>query len=244
MIESALLLMLAGGLPYYVFLEKNARFGSKQIFLMSALMLLCATALSFATPDDAYVPLFVIIAFASAVFSIYKATKTTNFYKLGYYLIFVNAPFFALFEGGGSLYSLSLLISLTGIYLTANFYEKNYASANYHYIRGITLATPYIGTFLTLYLIALALYPPFPNAIYFLDYLFNSHSSVLSYIVIITLFFGNFFLAMRVMKESLFGRPNANIHYVDLTPRENIPHFIVIVLLLLFSLNGLKEMLL
>ena len=241
--SSILFLVLAAGVPYYLLLEKSKFVSSKAIFLLSSALLLGAIILSCYMPNEHLTP-FVLISFASALFTIYKATKTTNFYKLGYYLIFVNAPFFILFEEKGAMYSSSLLVSLLGLFLVARFYEKNYASANYHYIRGITLSTPYIGTYLSIYLIALALYPPFPNALYFLSYILKSEPNVIWYVVIITLFFGNFYLAMKVMKESLFGKPNSNIHYVDLNSKEKFMHFMVLIALIALSINGLKEMLL
>ncbi len=243
MIPNIALFILAAGLPYYILLEKVSLLKSKHIFLISGLLLLGAVVASRFMPNE-HSASFVVIALISSIFSIYKATKTTNFYKLGYYLIFVNAPFFILFENEGAMYSTSLLVSLMGIYLIAKFYEKNYGSANYHHITGITLVRPYIGTYLTFYLIALALYPPFPNSLYFLSYIFNSEPSSLWYIVIITLFFGNFFLAMRVMKKTLFGRPNSNIHYVHMTSKEKATHLMIVVLLLILSVNGFKEMLL
>ncbi len=243
MIYNIGLFLLAAGLPYYILLEKVRFMKSKHIFLLSGLLLLSAVIFSRFVPNEHTAP-FVIVALLSSLFSIYRATKTTNFYKFGYHLIFVNAPFFLLFENEGAMYSLSLLVSLTGIYLIANFYEKNYGSANYHHITGITLVRPYIGTYLTFYLIALALYPPFPNSLYFLGYIFNSEPSLLWSIVIITLFFGNFFLAMRVMKKTLFGRPNSNIHYVHMTATEKATHLFIVLLLLLLSVNGFKEILL
>ncbi len=243
MIPNIALFILAAGLPYYILLEKITLIKSKHIFLISGVSLFCVIVASKFIPTE-HGSAFVIASLLSSIFSIYKATKTTNFYKLGYYLIFVNAPFFILFENEGAMYSLSLLVSLSGIYLIAKFYEKNYGSANYHHITGITLVRPYIGTYLTFYLIALALYPPFPNSLYFLGYIFNSEPSTLWYTVIITLFFGNFFLAMRVMKKTLFGRPNSNIHYVHMTSMEKATHLFIVALLLILSVNGFKEMLL
>ena len=237
------LLFLSAGLPYYILLEKSTRLNSKQIFLLSAFLLLCAVVLSLSIPNE-HPTLLVVISLLSAMYSIYKASKTTNFYKLGYYLIFVNAPFFILFEDRGLMYSLSLLVSLSGLYLIGKFYEKNYGSANYSNITGITLVTPCLGTYLTFYLIALALYPPFPNSVFFLSYIFKSEPDLLSYIVVISLFFGNFFLAMRVMKKTLFGRPNPNIDYVHMTSKEKTIHFIILLLLLILSIFGLKETLL
>lgn len=238
-----LLLLLAAGLPYYILLEKSSRFSSKSIFLLSGFLLASGIFASLYITNE-HSTIGVVIAFASALYSIYRATKTTNLYKLGYYLIYVNAPFFLLFEEKGSLYSLSLLVTLSGLYLIASFYEKNYGSANYHSVRGITLSTPCVGTYLSLYLIAIALYPPFPNSLFFLNYVFNADGGVLSYFVVIVLFIANFYLVMRVMKTTLFGQKNPNLHYVHMTAKEKLVHAFIVTILLLLSLYGLKEMLL
>ena len=130
MIYNILFLILAAGVPYYLILEKIPAIKSKHIFLISAFALLSSIGLSLYVPNEHKTSL-VIISLINAVFTIYRATKTTNFYKLAYYFIFVNAPFFVLYEGESSLYSLSLLLSLSGLYLIGRFYEKNYGSANY-----------------------------------------------------------------------------------------------------------------
>jgi len=240
MIYNIVFLLLAGGVPYYLFLEKSAKFSSRTIFLISGFLLLSAVALTFFIQKENTTE-FVIISFLSALYSIYKATKTTNFYKLGYYFIFINAPFFMLFEGHGAFYSLSLLVSLMGIYAIARFYEKHYGSANYLYVRGITLATPLVGIHITVYLITIGLYPPLPNSLFFLTYIFNTEADLLWFIVVITLYFGNFLISMRVLEKSIFGKTNPNIHYVDLNLKEKFTHFIIIVLLTLLSIYGLRE---
>jgi hypothetical protein len=240
MISGTVLLILAAGLPYYIFLEKSEKYTSKNIFLISATLLLGAVILSLFIPNE-HLTSLVLVAFVSALFSIYKATKTTNLYKLGYYLIFINAPFFVLFEEKGALYSFSLLVSLAGIYTVARFYEKHYGSANYAYVRGITLAKPQISTFITIYLITLALYPPFPNAIFFLSHIVHSEPNLLWYIVVITIFFANFFLTMKVFEKSLFGKPSPHIHYVDLSTKDKMVHISIITLLLILSIVGLQE---
>jgi len=243
MLTTAILLLLSGGLPYYLLLEKKETFDSKKIFFFSSALLLVAIFLTLFVTNE-HAKTFVFISLISAIFSIYRASKTTNLYKFGYHLIFINAPFFMLFEETGALYSFSLLLSLIGVYFLASFYEKHYGSANYYYITGTILSTPFVGTFLSVFLVAIALYPPFPNSIFFLSHLFNSEPSALWYAVVIILFFGNFYLAMNVMRKTVFGKPNENIHYVDLTPRERAKFFILLVVLLLFSVYGFKELLL
>lgn len=241
--STIILLLLSAGLPYYIYLENNAKFNAKSIFYLSSFLLLCGILLSLYIPNEHNV-FGVAIASLSALYSFYRATQTTNFYKLAYYLIYVNAPFFMLFEKQGSLYSFSMLVSLAGLFLIGRFYEKNYGSANYLSVRGITLTTPCVGTYLTLYLIAIALYPPFPNALFFLSYILDAQTNLFSYLLIITLFSANFFLVMRVMKTTLFGRANPNIHYVHMNNQEKILHSSIIAILLILSIYGLKEMLL
>ncbi len=243
MIANIMFLFLAAGMPYYILLEKSSKFSSKLIFIFSASFLLSAIILTnFIEKEQS--TLFVLIAFISALFSIYKATQTTNFYKLAYYFIFINAPFFMLFESKEAFYSLSLLISLTGIYSIASFYEKHYGSANYLYVRGITLATPLVGVHITVYLISIGLYPPLPNSLFFLTYVFNSEVNLLWYVVVITLYIGNFLVSMKVLEKSIFGKTNPNIHYVDFNFKEKIIHFTIITFLVLLSIYGLKEILL
>lgn len=243
MITSIIFLLLAGGVPYYLLLEKSDRFNSKWIFIVSGSLLLTAIVLTFFIENEHPTEL-VIISFITALHAIYRATKTTNFYKLAYYFIFINAPFFMLFEDHGAFYSLSLLVSLLGLYAIAVFYEKHYGSANYLYVRGITLATPLVGIHITVYLITIGLYPPLPNSLFFLTYIFNSEADLLWFVVVITLYFGNFLVSMKVLEKSIFGKTNPNIHYVDLNFTEKITHFTIIILLTLLSIYGIREILL
>lgn len=242
MIANILFLLLVSGLPYYIILEKSDKFTSKSIFLLSAFLLSCAIVLSFFIHNQ-HSETLVIISFISAMYSVYRATKTTNFYKLAYYFIYINAPFFLLFEEQGAFYSLSLLVSLAGLYSIANFYQKHYGSANYLYVRGITLATPLVGIHITVYLISIGLYPPLPNSLFFLTYIFNTEADLLWYVVVISIYFGNFLVSMKVLEKSIFGKINPNIHYVDLNSKEKVTHIVIIVLLALLSMYGIKEIL-
>ena len=237
---SIMLLILAAGVPYYLILEKSKKLNNEKIFLISGFLLLSAIVISSFVASE-YSNQLVVISLLSAIFSIYKASKTTNFYKFGYYLLFINAPFFMLFiREQGVLYSLSLLITLSGIYSIAKHYDKHYGSANYHGISGTTLATPYVGVFLTVYLITLALYPPFPNALFLLSSMIKEETTLLWYIVVVVLFFGNFMVAMRVIPKTVFGTPNTNLHYVDFTSKEKMMHFVIIIILLVLSIIGFK----
>ena len=238
-----ILLFLFAGVPYYVFFEKTRILGKEKIFYLSSLLVICGMILSHQSPHTASTPIAVVALIAS-LFSLYKAKKTTNLYKLAYYILFFNAPMLIMFQTREStLYGVSLLITLLGIFMMGKYYERNYGSANYRSITGITLVTPYAGLMLTIYLTALALYPPFPNSLMFLNGILASELGVLWYITVVIIFFGNFLIAVRVMAKTVFGKPNTNVHYIDLGPKERWLHLTMFIILLVLSVIGLEELL-
>jgi hypothetical protein len=238
-----ILLFLFAGVPYYVFFEKTRILGKEKIFYLSSLLVICGMILSHQSPHTASTPIAVVALIAS-LFSLYKAKKTTNLYKLAYYILFFNAPMLIMFQTRESiLYGVSLLITLLGIFMMGKYYERNYGSANYRSITGITLVTPYAGLMLTIYLTALALYPPFLNSLMFLNGILASELGVLWYITVVIIFFGNFLIAVRVMAKTVFGKPNTNVHYIDLGPKERWLHLTMFIILLVLSVIGLEELL-
>ena len=243
MLIDFILLFLFAGVPYYVYFEKTKQLQYEKIFLVSVFLVISGMIVSFLFPQEIGMP-FIIVAFVSSFFSLYKAKHTTNLYKLSYYILFFNAPMLIMFESKTSiLYGISLLVTLFGIYLMGKYYEKNYGSANYRSVSGITLVTPYAGLFLTMYLTTLALYPPFPNALLFLNTILSSEINTMWYLIVIVIFFGNFLIAMRVMAKTVFGKPNENVHYIDLTSKERLIHLLMFTILLVLSVVGLKEIL-
>jgi hypothetical protein len=238
-----ILLFLFAGLPYYLIAERITMLKGEKLFFLSIALMLGGVCLASSFPQE-HASVVILIALLSAMFSLYKATQTTNFYKLAYYLVFVNAPIFLVFDVAQTgLYALSLVLSLLGVYGIGKHYERHYGSANYHSITGITLMTPYAGLFLTVYLITLALYPPFPNALIFLYTIIEADVTLLWLVTVVFIFFANFILAMRVMAKTVFGKANSNIHYVELSSKEKIMHLCIIILLGLLSIWGLKEVL-
>lgn len=238
-----ILLLLFAGIPYYLFFEKTNILGKEKIFYLSSLLVVFGMIFSHQYPHTAPT-LIAVIALIAALFSLYKANKTTNLYKLAYYILFFNAPMLIMFQAREStFYGVSLLITLLGIFMIGKYYERNYGSANYRSITGITLVTPYAGLMLTIYLTALALYPPFPNSLMFLNGILASELSTLWYITVVIIFFGNFLIAVRVMAKTVFGKPNTNVHYIDLAPKERGLHLTMFIILLVLSVIGLKELL-
>ncbi|MGB5506346.1 MAG: hypothetical protein WBM70_06650 [Sulfurovum sp.] len=243
MLIDLILLLLFAGIPYYLFFEKTNILVKEKIFYLSSLLVICGMILSHQSPHTASTPIAVVALIAS-LFSLYKANKTTNLYKLAYYILFFNAPMLIMLQPREStLYGVSLLITLLGIFMMGKYYERNYGSANYRSITGITLVTPYAGLMLTIYLTALALYPPFPNSLMFLNGILNSELSTLWYITVVIIFFGNFLIAVRIMAKTVFGKPNTNVHYIDLNPKERWLHLAMFIILLVLSVVGIKELL-
>ena len=243
MLINFILLLLFAGIPYYLFFEKTKILNKEKIFYLSSLLVIGGMIFSHQVPQTASMP-FAIVALIASLISLYKANKTTNLYKLAYYILFFNAPMLIMFQAREStLYGVSLLITLLGIFMIGKYYERNCGSANYRSITGITLVTPYAGLMLTIYLTALALYPPFPNSLMFLNGILNSELSTLWYIAVVIIFFGNFLIAVRVMAKTVFGKPNTNVHYIDLGPKERWLHLTMFIILLVLSAVGLKELL-
>lgn len=241
MLTNFILLFLFSGVLYYLYLEKK-KLSYEKIFLLSAFLMLCGMIILLITQQE--IAIVVMIALVlSSLFSFYKATKTTNLYKLSYYIMFFNAPVLVFGIKESFYYGISLLVSLFGIYLMAKYYNKNYGSANYQPITGLTLVSPYAGFFLTIYLTTLALYPPFPNSILFFNAILSVDTNVLWYIIVAIVFFGNFFLAAKVMAKTVFGKPNTNVHYIDLSTKERNIHIAIFIALIILSILGLQEVL-
>ena len=242
MLTNFILLFLFSGVPYYLYLEKTKKLSYEKTFLLSSFLVLCGMLLLIITQQEISI-VVIILLILSSLFSLYRATKTTNLYKLTYYIMFFNVPVLVFGIKESIYYGISLLVSLFGLYLMAKYYDKNYGSANYQPITGITLVSPYAGFFLTIYLTTLALYPPFPNSILFFNAILSVDTNVLWYIIVAIVFFGNFFLAAKVMAKTVFGKPNANVHYIDLSTKERNIHIAIFIALIILSILGLQEVL-
>ncbi len=235
-----LMVLLLAGLPYYVFFEK--KFSEKFFYVSFFLILVGLSLLWFFNLQCNYVCIF--IALATSIFTTYKAIKTTNLYKLSYYFLFINSPVYFLFSIKYSVYFIiSLLITSLGLFLIGKYYERNYGSPNFYGIGGLALQAPIAGLFLRIYLITLALYPPFPNAVLLFNSMLKSELDIVWYTVVVVFFFGNFFVAMRILTNTVFGKPNKNVFYIDFNVREKLIHTLLNITLLVIGIYGLKEVL-
>ena len=242
MLTNFILLFLFSGAGYYLYFEKTKKLSYEKIFFLSVFLVISGTLFLYFSKQEVSI-VVIILLFLISLFSLYKANKTTNLYKLTYYIMFFNSPMLMFHTNEAIYYGVSLLVTLFGLYLIGKYYERHYGSANYQSITGITSVTPFAGFFLTIYLTALALYPPFPNAILFFNAILSGETNTLWYFIIITIFLGNFFIAMRVMAKTVFGKPNENVHYIDLCLGEKLIHSLMFVLLLILSILGFQELL-
>lgn len=242
MLTNFILLFLFSGVPYYLYLEKTKKLSYEKIFFLSVFLVMGGTLFLYFSKQEVSIVVIVLL-FLMSLFSLYKANKTTNLYKLTYYIMFFNAPMLMFHTNEAIYYGVSLLVTLFGLYLMGRYYERHYGSSNYQSITGITLVTPFAGFFLTIYLTAVALYPPFPNSILFFNAILSGETNTLWYFIIVTIFLGNFFIAMRVMAKTVFGKPNDNVHYIDLSTKEKSIHYAMFVLLITLSILGFQELL-
>ncbi|HFU76762.1 MAG TPA: hypothetical protein ENK66_11005, partial [Arcobacter sp.] len=106
-----LLLFLFAGVPYYLIFETTNILGKKATFLFSAVLFIVGLYMIQSYHFEAS-KTCMVIALVASLFSLYKANKTNNLYKLSYYILFFNAPMMIMFGVEESfLYGISLLVS-------------------------------------------------------------------------------------------------------------------------------------
>ncbi len=240
LMEIVLFILLAG-LPYYFLLRKFISYD--KIFIISTLLLLVGLFIKFQTGLQCSWAC-ITISLISALITFYVALKTTNLYRLSYHFLFINAPVFLLIDIKYSIYyAVALIITLIGLYFIGTYYKRNYGSANFANISGLAIKTPFVGFVLRIYLISLALYPPFPNSVFLFNSFLKNETSYMWYVVLAIVIFSNFFIAMRILTNTVFGKPNKIIFYSDIKGKERLAHFFIIILLTIWGLNGLMEVL-
>ncbi len=236
-----LLLILLAGVPYYLLIENRFK---KATFFISASLLILGLIIMLLKGGSKVSEIYIFISILTSLFTTYKALKTTNFYKLASYFIFINSPVYFLFSIDHFIYfTFSLFITLVGIYLVGKYYERNFGSANFYGVGGLTLEAPIAGFFLRIYLINLALYPPFPNAVFLFNSMLRDKLDLMWYTVILVFFFGNFFVAMKILTSTVFGKPNNKFFYIDMETKERVIHTLINVAILLIGIYGLAEVL-
>lgn len=236
-----LLLILLAGVPYYLLLRKFISYD--KIFIISTLFLLIGLFIKFLTGFQCGW-ICITISLVSTLITFYIALKTTNLHRLSYYFLFMNAPVFLLIDIKYSIYyAVALIITLIGLYFIGNYYKRNYGSANFANISGLAIKTPFVGFVLRIYLISLALYPPFPNSVFLFNSFLKNETSYMWYVVLAIVIFSNFLIAMRILTNTVFGKPNEIIFYNDIKGNERLAHFFIIAILTIWGINGLMEVL-
>lgn len=238
-------LILIGVFPYYLF--KSQKLKDYYIFLSVVFGLLILYKWHILRSFQIY-NLFEIIGLIGSIFTLRLSYKTHNLKKLSYYFLFMNSvsffvlPFNIFLFYFGSVFLGAFLLYILGVYM-----EHMYESANFDILKGFALKTPMFGLILRLDLLVLGAYPPFSTFFYlFMGLLIKSPMNIWSaerWIIILYLFFANFILAFRIMKNTIFGKPNENILYKDLDISKMILPSLILLILIVLGFYGFLEVL-
>ncbi len=233
--------LFIAGFPYFYFLKK---FKDKNIFYISISSLIIASFLNIYVVNIEFSPIIIIVSIFSSIFAGYKAYKTSNLYKLSYLFIFINAPLFLLIEANYTIwYILSVVVTTSSLFNVGKYFEDKYGSPNFQSITSLTHKLPKLSFFLQLYLLSLALFPPFPNFIFLMNILVKSNMDLIVIIVFIFVFLANFFIAMNILSKTIFGKENEKIYYRRMQKEDLASHIFMLSLIISLSIYGLKEIL-
>jgi hypothetical protein len=211
-----LALTMMGILPYYLF-GKNFKTYS-MLFLGLPLMGLFIYHFDDPTATSSIYKALELMAFITSALTFLLSYRTSNLIKLSYYFVFVNVVALFIFKDKWmfELYFGSLVFSAFTLYLVGYYMDKTFGSANIDAITGIVLKAPKLALFLRLSLMNLGLYPPFANALIITSNILKSSLHLDGYLIVVWLFFANFFMAFRIINSSLFGKPNPLVNYKDI----------------------------
>ncbi len=234
-------IVLMGAIPYYLFLKSPKPKNTLMIFLISIIGFLMYS-ISPSISKNMYYDIFLLMAFATSVLTFYLSYKTTNLMKLSYHFLFLNTvSVFILPYKVFSVYYSSVVIASALLYVIALKYIEIFESANFYSVKGLALTSPKLALMIRLTLMALGLYPPFSNSFSLLLGILKGDLNKIGYLVIGWIFFANFFMAFRIMKNTIFGAPNENVIYKDISGKSALAMTIVLLMLTLLGLSSFLE---
>ncbi|GAB6078186.1 hypothetical protein [Hydrogenobaculum acidophilum] len=234
-------IVLMGAIPYYLFFKSPKPKNTLMIFLISIIGFLMYS-ISPSIPKNMYYDMFAVVAFATSLLTFYLSYKTTNLMKLSYYFLFLNAvSVFILPYKVFNVYYSSVVIASALLYVIALKYIEIFESANFYNVKGLALTSPKLALMIRLTLMALGLYPPFSNSFSLLLGILKGDLSKIGYLIISWIFFANFFMAFRIMKNTIFGAPNENVIYKDISGKSALVMTIVLLMLTLLGLSSFLE---
>jgi hypothetical protein len=236
-----LFLILMAGAPYFYFL-KNLQ--DKTIFYIVALSLIIGTIFSHIIIHTQFMDFIIVISIASSIFAILQAYKTTNIYKLSYLFIFISSPLFFIIDSQYSLwFIISILVNTAALFRVGIFFEQRYGIANFYSITALVTNAPKLAFFFKLYLLSLALFPPFPNFIFAIDILLTSEMNFINLLAFVVVFLGSFFIAMSILTRTIFGKENKNIYYATFKAKDFAIHLSILGAIVILGAYGLMEVL-
>lgn len=239
-----LVIVLMGALPYYMLFKSPKPKNALIIFSISTIGFLIYSLFPY-LPKSSYNILLELMAFATSLLTFYLSYKTTNLIKLSYYFLFLNAvSIFVLPNRIFNVYYLSVLGASSLLYTISIKYIEIFESANFYNVKGLALKSPRLALILRLTLMALGLYPPFSNFFSLFLGVLKENTSTINYIIFGWIFFANFFMAFRIMKNTVFGAPNENIVYKDISGKTAIAMTFLLLVLAVIGFSNLLEALL
>jgi hypothetical protein len=236
-----LAIVLMGALPYYILFKSPKPRNALIIFSISAIGFLIYTLFPY-LPKSSYNIILEAASFATSLLTFYLSYKTTNLTRLSYYFLFLNAvSIFVLPSHIFNVYYLSVLGSAFLLYAISIKYIEIFESANFYNVKGLALKSPKLALMLRLTLMALGLYPPFSNFFSLFLGILKESANTVNYIIFSWIFFANFFMAFRIMKNTIFGAPNENIVYKDISGKTAIAMTFLLLVLALVGFSNLLE---
>lgn len=233
-------IILMGAIPYYLFFKSSKPINALFIFVVSVVGFFIYS-IDPHIPKNIYSYIFDVVALATSFFTFFISYKTTNLIKLSYYFIFLNAvSVFILPYKIFDVYYSSVVIASALLYVIALKYIEMFESANFYNIKGLALTSPKLALMIRLTLMALGLYPPFSNFFSLFLGVLKGNFDKIDYITLGWIFFSNFFMAFRIMKNTIFGAPNENIVYKDISRKST---FIMTLILIILAFLGFANFL-
>lgn len=208
-------ILFIGTIPYYL-LIKNNPFKPIIMFFLSTIGIVLLYEQHIVSNVYVY-EVLTILAIATSLSTFIISYKTSNLIRLSYKFLFLNAvSFFIMPFKIFTIYFWSIILSSFLLYIISFYIHQIFESANFEGIRGFALKSPKLALVLRLNLMALGCYPPFSNFFFLFEGFLKTDSNMFNYAIFIWLFLANFFMAFRIMKNTVFGTPNENIVYRDL----------------------------
>lgn len=177
---------------------------------------------------DIYLSIFAI---GITLLSFFKMIKTIFFRDIIILYVLVNFPVIFILDDQRMLYFVAFIMTVLLSLSIRKFINYTYHTDSYIGLEGIVLVLPRLSLLVRLNLLMIGNFPPFLNFGIVFNHMINDGFSLKAlYLIMVVMF--NFLLFSKLTNRFLFGKPNRNIVYTDLS----LKHTIFMGLLSLFNL--------